>query len=111
LLETCTTLLVSGQELSLHTCSTPQLGIGGEFTSSPSLIEVSLTQALSAKTAFFWAGCTALCLIWAFFRIPETKGFTFAELDHLFEEGVPARKFASSRKEIIKASEGSEFRG
>ena len=53
-----------------------------------------------AKAAFFWAGCSALCLAWAFFRLPETKDFTFAELDLLYERGVPARKFASERAAI-----------
>ncbi|KAK1078736.1 hypothetical protein LTR33_006983 [Friedmanniomyces endolithicus] len=56
----------------------------------------------SAKTGFFWAGFAILCLIWAYFRIPETKGFTFSEIDVLFEEGVPARKFAAHRGEVAE---------
>jgi len=47
---------------------------------------------------FFWAGSTALCLVWAYFRLPETKDATFAELDLLYERGVPARRFAAERK-------------
>ncbi len=31
-----------------------------------------------------------ICLIWAFFRLPETKGFSFSVL---FANRVPARKF------------------
>jgi len=50
-----------------------------------------------AKAGFFWAGCTALALIWAFFRLPETKGFTFAELDLLYENRVAARDFKKAR--------------
>lgn len=46
-----------------------------------------------AKAGFFWAGTTALCLIWAYFRLPEAKGRTYGELDILFEQGVPARRF------------------
>ncbi|KAG9252199.1 alpha glucoside transporter [Emericellopsis atlantica] len=46
-----------------------------------------------AKTAFFWAGITLLCGIWVFFRLPEPKGLTYAELDLLFEHRVSARKF------------------
>jgi len=53
-----------------------------------------------AKAGFFWAGCSALCLIWAFFRLPETKGKTFAELDLLYEKGVPARKFRDAKPNI-----------
>ena len=49
-----------------------------------------------AKTGFFWAGWCALCLAWCFFRLPEPKGRTYGELDILFENRVPARKFAST---------------
>ncbi|KAK4889602.1 hypothetical protein LTR27_011586 [Elasticomyces elasticus] len=55
---------------------------------------------LGAKTGFFWAGFALLCFVWAWFRLPETKGFTFAEIDLLFKEGVPAREFATHRGEL-----------
>ena len=54
------------------------------------------------KAGFFWAGCTFLCLIWAFFRLPETKGFTFAELDLLYENKVPTRKFKEARPDMTQ---------
>jgi len=31
-------------------------------------------------TAFFWAGICFCCIIYTFFRIPETAGRSFAEL-------------------------------
>ena len=49
-----------------------------------------------ARTAFFWAGTCLMSVIWVFFRLPEPKDRTYAELDVLFEEGVPARKFATT---------------
>ena len=49
-----------------------------------------------AKTGFFWAGWCFLCLIWCYFRLPEPKGRTYGELDILFENGVSARKFATT---------------
>ena len=49
-----------------------------------------------AKTGFFWAGITFLCFVWTFFRLPEPKDRTYAELDALFEMKVPARKFSST---------------
>ncbi|KAL3459043.1 general substrate transporter [Aspergillus heterothallicus] len=55
-----------------------------------------------SKSGFFWAGITFCCLVWAFFRVPETKGRTYAELDVLFEKGVGARKFASTPVEVIE---------
>ncbi|KAK4039656.1 general substrate transporter [Parachaetomium inaequale] len=50
-----------------------------------------------ARTAFFWAGSCLLSAIWVFFRLPEPKGRTYAELDLLFERRVPARKFAKTK--------------
>lgn len=49
-----------------------------------------------AKAGFFWGGLALLCTIYIFFRLPEPKGRTFGELDVLFEQKVPARKFAST---------------
>lgn len=54
-----------------------------------------------AKAAFFWAGCCFLCLIWIFFRLPEPKGRTYAELDILFAQGVSARKFKSTKVDLF----------
>jgi SP family general alpha glucoside:H+ symporter-like MFS transporter len=48
------------------------------------------------KAGFFWAGFCFLCVTWSFFRLPEPKGRTYGELDVLFEQGVPARKFKST---------------
>ncbi|OAQ80460.1 sugar porter (SP) family MFS transporter [Purpureocillium lilacinum] len=49
-----------------------------------------------ARAAFFWAGSCLLSVVWVYFRLPEPKGRTYAELDELFEKKVPARKFAST---------------
>lgn len=46
-----------------------------------------------AKIEFLYGGISVFSLIWCFFRLPETKGRTYAELDILFEQKVPARKF------------------
>ncbi|KAL4988144.1 general substrate transporter [Aspergillus falconensis] len=45
------------------------------------------------RTGFFWGGITLLLLCWAYFRLPESRGRTFAEMDILFERGVDARRF------------------
>ncbi|KZF21593.1 MFS maltose permease MalP [Xylona heveae TC161] len=55
------------------------------------------------KAGFFWGGICLLCFTWAFFRLPEPKGRTFAEMDALFEKKVPARKFASTKVDIFHA--------
>ncbi|TID24296.1 Delta(14)-sterol reductase [Venturia nashicola] len=50
-----------------------------------------------AKSAFFWAGTCFLCFIWTYSRLPEPRGRTYGELDILFEQRIPARKFASTK--------------
>lgn len=50
-----------------------------------------------ARTAFFWAGTCLISCVWVFFRLPEPKGRTYAELDMLFEQRVPANKFAETK--------------
>ncbi|KAB5547134.1 sugar porter family MFS transporter [Coniochaeta sp. 2T2.1] len=45
------------------------------------------------KLGFFFGGLGFLCFIWAWFRVPETWGRTYEELDILFDRKVPARRF------------------
>lgn len=45
------------------------------------------------KAGFFWGCFCILSLVWTFFRLPEGKNRTYAELDVLFEKRVSARKF------------------
>ncbi|KAK4547954.1 hypothetical protein LTR36_010673 [Oleoguttula mirabilis] len=52
-------------------------------------------------TGFFWAGLAFLCIIYTYFRVPEPRGRTFAELDLLFERKVPARKFAKTEVDVF----------
>lgn len=47
----------------------------------------------SGKTGFFWFSFAFLTFVWGFFRLTETKGRTFEELDIMFAAGVPTRKF------------------
>lgn len=54
-----------------------------------------------AYSGFFWAGSCFLCIVWIYFRLPEPKGRTYGELDILFENKVPARKFAQTSVDIV----------
>lgn len=53
-------------------------------------------------TGFFWAGICFCCIVYTYFRVPEPKGRSFAELDMLFERGVSARKFASTKVDVFE---------
>ncbi|KAI7551390.1 hypothetical protein D0864_03036 [Hortaea werneckii] len=58
-----------------------------------------------AKAGFFWGGACALCAVWTFFRLPEPKGRTYAELDVLFQAKVSARRFASTDVSTLSGSQ------
>jgi SP family general alpha glucoside:H+ symporter-like MFS transporter len=53
---------------------------------------------------FFWAGSCFLSIIYTYFRLPEPKGRSFAELDLLFEKRISARKFASTSVDVFEDS-------
>jgi len=60
------------------------------------------------KAGFFWAGSCFLCIIYCYFRLPEPRGRTYAELDILFENRVPARLF---HKTIVDPFHGTARTG
>ena len=45
------------------------------------------------KAGFLFGGISFVCFVWCHFRLPESRGRTFEELDILFEKRVPARQF------------------
>jgi SP family general alpha glucoside:H+ symporter-like MFS transporter len=45
------------------------------------------------KAGFYQFGINMVCLLWAYFRLPEPKGRTYEELDIMFIQKLPARKF------------------
>lgn len=57
-----------------------------------------------AKGGFFWAGIAVLFIIWGFFRLPESHGLTYSELDLLFEHKVSSRKFSREQADLLKPS-------
>jgi len=47
------------------------------------------------KAGFLFGGISLVCLIWCWFRIPESRRRTFEELDILFERKIPPREFSN----------------
>ncbi|KAJ5375119.1 Major facilitator superfamily domain general substrate transporter [Penicillium concentricum] len=55
------------------------------------------------KSGFFWGGLCVLCLVWSFFRLPEPKGRSYAELDVLFENKVRTREFPNAKTGLVQS--------
>jgi SP family general alpha glucoside:H+ symporter-like MFS transporter len=55
------------------------------------------------KAGFFFGGLSVACVVWTFFRLPETGGRTYEELDILFANKVAARKFAKYEVDAYEA--------
>ncbi|KAE8351187.1 general substrate transporter [Aspergillus coremiiformis] len=52
---------------------------------------------LGAKAYLIFAGCMCCIVIFTFFFLPETKGRNFAEIDEMYDAGVPAWKWRTYR--------------
>lgn len=44
---------------------------------------------LGAKVFFVWGSLCAICFIYAYFLVPETKGLTLEQVDQMMEETTP----------------------
>lgn len=74
-------------------CSSPNLDFRFATTfATPYLLNAPYAN-LGAKVGFIFGGCAVLAIIFAFFCVPECKGRTLEEIDRLFLDGVPIRKF------------------
>lgn len=67
---------------------------------------------LGAKVTFVFGGLCVLCLVYLWYFQPETAGRTYGELDEMFINEVPARKFKNYRTNTeamgIAAKEGAD---
>ncbi|OLN90327.1 General alpha-glucoside permease 8 [Colletotrichum chlorophyti] len=62
-----------------------------------------------AKSGFFWAVSCAICFTWSFFRLPEPRGRTYGELEILFEQRLPARKFSKTEITSLTRSQNDQL--
>ncbi|KAL2753342.1 hypothetical protein ACRALDRAFT_1083014 [Sodiomyces alcalophilus JCM 7366] len=77
-------------------CSYLVAGLFNLFLTPKMLEDVPNGWGLGPRAALVFAGLDMLFLSWAWFRLPETKGRSFAEIDVLFKLKTPARKFGST---------------
>ena len=62
-----------------------------------------LAWGWGAKDGLFWAGITLICIVWCIFRLPESKGRSYAELNLLFENRIKAWKFRTTKVDAFRS--------
>jgi hypothetical protein len=55
---------------------------------------------LGARTAFPFAGLSILVFICAYYCVPNTTGLTTEEIDRLYAEKVPVKRFGAFMPEV-----------
>lgn len=64
---------------------------------------------LRGYTGFIWGSTAMLVFVWSYFRLPETKGRTYEQLDVLFAKKVSARKFATTSVDAFDERENLDL--
>lgn len=82
---------VRSKSIAVATAAQAVIGIG-MTVAIPYMINPDEAN-MQGKLGFFFGGLGVLCYAWAYFRMPETMGRTYEELDLLFDKKVPAREF------------------
>lgn len=48
---------------------------------------------LGSKIGFIWGSFSVITVAWVYWTVPEMKGFSLEQLDHLYAQDVPTRQF------------------
>ncbi|KAF4960445.1 hypothetical protein FGADI_935 [Fusarium gaditjirri] len=59
---------------------------------------------LGGKSCLVYASTSFLCLLWCYFRLPETKKLSYLELDILFDKGAPTAKFKELQDRLANSA-------
>ena len=107
----CSATRVRSKSIALCTAAQGMLGIG-MTVAIPYMINPEQAD-MQGKLGFFFGGLAAFCFVWAYFRVPETYGRTYEELDLLFDKKVPSRQFGTYRLDELGESirEGDSYQG
>lgn len=52
---------------------------------------------LGSRIGFIWGSFSIITVAWVFFTVPEMKGFSLEQLDHMYTNDVPTRRFKQYR--------------
>lgn len=91
LISECSSTRLRSKTIAVATAAQGMLGIV-MTVAIPHMINPDKAN-MQGKLGFFFGGLAGLCFVWAYFRVPETMGRTYGELDLLFSKRVPAREF------------------
>lgn len=69
---------------------------------------VGQERNLRGYTGFIWGATVFATFVWTYFRLPETRGRAFEEMDILFAKRISARKFAGYDVSGIEGADVSE---
>ncbi|XDG03087.1 hypothetical protein ABKA04_002702 [Annulohypoxylon sp. FPYF3050] len=98
----CSATRIRSKTIAVATAVQAVFGIG-MTVAIPYMINPAEAN-MQGKLGYFYGGLGVICLIWSYFRIPETMGRTYEELDLLFDRKVPARQFKSYQVDIAAVS-------
>ncbi|KAM0258478.1 hypothetical protein ACHAQJ_003817 [Trichoderma viride] len=79
--------------IALATATQAVMGIAFNFA-IPYMVNPDEAN-LRGKVGFIFGGLALIATAWSFFFVPELKGRTFDEIDHMFQTKVPPRKMGS----------------
>lgn len=60
---------------------------------------------LGGKIAFVFGSVLVFAVVFIFFFVPESKGRTYIELDELWAQKIPARKFQQTKLVTVVAND------
>ena len=55
---------------------------------------------LGGKCGYVWGATGFLCLVTAYYQLPEMRGRSYREIDIMFKRKIPARKWAETRIDV-----------
>lgn len=73
-----------------------------EFSFFLPFFSTDTRRVVGGRCGYVWGATGFICLVTAYFELPEMKGRSYREIDIMFRRRIPARQF---EKTTIKAED------